>query len=266
MLDSGLGSIGSGLYSLFGESDPQDAAWPYLNQIPGMLNSIYQPFMQNAQQAYGTLNNYMNIGNQANNTLSGQYNNLVNNPTGIMNQIGGTFHASPGYNWDVNQALGAANRAAAAGGMAGSPAEQQNIAGTVNQIANQDYYNYLNHGLGMYSQGLQGLQGLAGEGLSAGTNVYDTGANMANELAQSLAQTYLNQANLGYQGTINTNQRIGGALGSIWGGMGQIFDPGASLTGQGYGWNTGGQGGGGQGGGQGGMNLGALASLAAMFF
>lgn len=273
MVDSGLGSIGSGLYSLFGENDPQDAAWPYLNKIPDMLNGLYQPYIQNGQAAFGSLNNYMTQGTNANNTLMGQYNNLISNPTGTMNQIGSTFHSSPGYNWDVNQALGAANRASAAGGMAGSPAEQQTIGGTVNQMANQDYYNYLNHGIGMYNQGLQGMEGVSSRGLAAGTDVYNTGANMSNELAQNLASTYLNQANLGYQGTINTNQRIGGGLGSIWGGMGQIFDPGSSMMGQGGGGAWGGSQGGGQGGGGGssgggssGMNLGALASILAMFF
>lgn len=295
---AGLGGLFSGLYGLFGEQDPQDAAWPYLNKIPGMLNSTYQPWINAGMGALGGMNQYQTRGNQAGDTLMGQYGQMINDPSGLINRLGAGFQQSPGYAFQTSQALGAANRAAAAGGMAGSPAEQQQIAGVTNQLANQDYYNYLNQAKGLYGQGIAGLQGTEGMGLNANEDIFNQGASAAHDLAQSLGSAYMSQANLGYQGVINKNQRIGGALGAL----GSFLDPGgAYLGGQGGGGGGGGGGmsnpfaggqsnmgsdsgnygansdqlpapfsdssGGGQGGGGGsGINMGELAGLAALFF
>lgn len=178
--------------------NPADSAMPYLNQISGMLPQYFQPWMSAGQQALPQLQQ--------------QYGQLLNNPTGVMNGIGSTFHQSPGYQWQTNQALGAANRASAAGGMLGSPAEQQSIAGTVNQMANQDYYNYLNHGMQMYGMGLQGQQGLAQMGYGASANLGD-----------DLASTLMSQAQLAYSGQSDVNQGRFGMLGSVMGAGGGLL-------------------------------------------
>lgn len=218
----GLGGIGSALASMFMTQNPADAASPWLSQIPDALKQYLSPYINQGQQTFGELNNYINRGNTAGDMALGQYGALANNPAGVMNQIGGTFHQSPGYNWQVNQALGAANRAAAAGGMAGSPAEQQQIAGTANQLANQDYYNYLGHALGLYGTGLQGLQGISNTGASIGQNIYGSGANAASNLADSLSSYYMSQGNLAYAGAQNQNQNDVGGLGELIDGIGSI--------------------------------------------
>lgn len=241
LLGGSLGQFASG-YTDYNLPNPANAAMPYMNQIPGMLNNIYAPYMN---QGMGQMNNYINSGYSAVNpymqngqaagqTLQGQYGNLINNPTGVMNQIGSTYQSSPGYNWQVQQAQQAANNAAAAGGMAGSQAEQQQIAGTVDQLANQNYWQYVNNGLSQYGMGLQGLQGMYGLGGSlAGQmygvggnltgNMYDTGAQMANNYADNLAQAYLNQAGLAYTGQMNQNQQQGGGMGSMGAGIGGLL-------------------------------------------
>jgi hypothetical protein len=193
-LSGGLGAAGAGFGQLFGSGEnPGDAGMDYLNQIQGMLKPYYQP--------------YINAGGQALSTLQNQFGNLLNNPTGMMNRIGSTFQQSPGYQFQTSQALGAANRAAAAGGMAGSPMEQQNIAGTVNNLANQDYYNYLNHGIGMYDQGLQGMQG-----------INQMGFNATSSLTDNLMSALMSQAQMAYAGAANQNQTQGGGFGSLIGG------------------------------------------------
>jgi hypothetical protein len=165
----GLGGIGSGLFGMFGPQgkSPSGEANKYLNQIPGKTGQYYQPFFEAGK---GQLPG-----------LEEQYGQLMGNPGGKLNEIGSEFQQSPGFKFALEQALGAANRSAAAGGMAGSPANMQQDMQLATQLGNQDYYNWLNGATGLYGQGLQGSQGLAGMGMQAG------GAQ-ANMIAQMLAQ------------------------------------------------------------------------------
>lgn len=192
---AGLGTAAGGLAQLlFGGQNPSDAANQYFNQIPDMMKPYYQPYIDSGQNAMGVLNT--------------QYGNMVNNPTGMMNSIGAGYQQSPGYQYQVNQATGAANRAAAAGGMLGSPSEQQALAGNVNQMANQDYYNYVDRGMQNYNQGIQGYQGMNTQGYNA-----------SNELAQSLANALMTQGSLAYAGQANKNSSKGGGFGDLIGGV-----------------------------------------------
>lgn len=218
----GLGNIGSGIANMF-QSNPADAAKGYLNQIPGEMGGYLNPYINNGNQAYGYLQPYMQRGNNAGNMLMGQYGAMTSNPGQFMNQIGQGFQQSPGYEFEQSQALGQANRAAAAGGMAGSPAEQQQIAGVSGQIANQDYYNYLNHAMDMFGQGMNGLQNMSGQGMNAAQNVYNTGYNASSDMANSLADYYMSQGNLGYAGAQNQNNSMLGGLGSLASGLGSLF-------------------------------------------
>ena len=213
------GDVASGLFNMFFAQDPSAAASQYLNQIPGMLQQYLGPYQQQGQQAYNNLLPYMQRGNTAGDTLMGQYGMLTSNPTGFMNRLGATYQQSPGYQWQVDQSLGAANRAAAAGGMAGSPQEQQQIAGVTNQLANQDYYNYLNHAIDLYGQGLSGFQNMYGQGAAVGQNIYDTSAQMTSDLANSLGAYYMTQGNNAYNGAINSNSMMGGGIGSLVSGL-----------------------------------------------
>jgi hypothetical protein len=199
---SGMG-LGSMLGGLFGNSkwkNPADAGMGYLNQIPGAMSPYLDPYASAGRNALGPLQQ--------------QYMQLMNNPGGMMNQMGAGFQQSPGYQFNVNQATNAANRAAQAGGMVGSPQEQQSLASNVSGLANQDYYNYLNKAMGLYGQGLQGEQGMANMGLQAGTT-------MANNLAQAL----MSQSNMAYAGQQNDNQHQGG----FWSSLGGMLGGGASM-------------------------------------
>lgn len=166
-----------------------DAGMPYLNQAGSMLPGYYQPFI--------------NAGLAQLPNLQQQYGQLTNNPGQFMNKMGQNFQQSPGYQFQTQQAMGAANRAAAAGGTLGTPMEQQNIAGTVNGLANQDYYNWMKQAMGAYGAGLQGEQGL-----------YNTGYGASNDLASNLAAILQSQAQLAYAGQANQNQMWGGLMGA----------------------------------------------------
>jgi hypothetical protein len=191
-------SFFSGLENFLGMGNPANAAMPYFGQIPGIYQQYYSPYMQAGANALPQLQN--------------QFNTLMNNPGQFINHMGAGFQQSPGYQFQTQQALNAANRAASAGGMLGTPAEQQSIAGTVNGLANQDYYNWLNHSLGAYGQGLQGEQGLNQMGFSA-----------SSDMANSLASALMSQGNLAYAGQANQNQMNGGLFGAGLGFAGNVL-------------------------------------------
>ncbi len=203
--NGGLGDmIGAGL-TAYGMSDyhnPAGAANPYFNQIQQQLPGYFQP--------------YMNAGSASLPILQQQYGQLLNNPAGLMNRIGSTFQASPGYKWQVGQAEDAVNNAASAGGMLGSPQEQQQMAQTVGNLANQNYYNYLNQGMGAYGMGLQGMGNLANLGYRASSS-----------LGEDLANALMSQASLAYAGQQNQNEEEQGGLG----GLGGLISGGLSAAG-----------------------------------
>jgi len=189
-----MGGIANGLFNMFFAKNPSDAADPYLGSIEGSMGKYLNPYIDAGKSAMGTLN--------------AENNKLVNDPGAVMNKIGAGFQQSPGYQFQTQQAEGAANRASAAGGMLGSPMQQQNIAGTINNLANQDYYNYLNHGIGMYDTGLTGM-----------SHMSDQGFNASGMMSQGLLQQLLAQAQNAYAGANTYNQQMGGGISSLIGGM-----------------------------------------------
>jgi hypothetical protein len=194
-----IGGIGSGLSSLFfGGKNPADDSMKYLDQIPGAISPYLNP--------------YINSGKNALPILEGQYGDLLNDPGGKLNKIGGGFQKSPGFDFALQQALQGAGHAAAAGGMAGSPQHEQQNMGIATQLGNQDYYNWLKGATGMYGMGLEGTQGLANMGLSAGKS-------MADQIAQMLAA----KSGLSYEGQANQNTSRGGGFGDLFSGIGKLF-------------------------------------------
>ncbi len=188
----------SWLSELFhGGKNPADAASPYLQQIPGAVNPYYQP--------------YINQGQQANQNLMGQYGQLINNPGDKFSQLGQGYKQSPGYQFKLNQALQAGNNASAAGGMAGSPMHQQQSMQTANDIASQDYNDYINHILGLYGYGLQGEQGLGQQG-------YEASRGYGDILGSNLAQ----QGQLAYEGQAGQNANRGQLAGNLISGAATI--------------------------------------------
>jgi hypothetical protein len=201
-----------GLAGMFDMPNAADSGMPYLNQ----MSQYFQPYSQAGQNALPQLQQQygMLLGNGAN--LQSQYNKMMSNPGAVMNGIGAGFQQSPGYQFQTQQAEQAANHASAAGGMLGSPQQQQQIAGTVNNLANQDYYNYLNHGLGLYSQGLQGATNMYGMGLQGMGDMAHMGLSAGEDMGSGL----MTQANLAYAGQADQNQAQRGMFGNMMGMIG----------------------------------------------
>lgn len=190
-----IGALGGGAFANYG--DPGKEAFGYLNQIPGTISPYFQPYINAGQQAMGS--------------LMPQYQQLLSNPTFMMNQIGRGFQASPGYSYDVNQATQGANSAAAAGGYLGSPAEQSALSKDIMGMAGKDYWNYVNTGLGQYGMGLQGMGGINQLGYNASTG-----------LGENLASALMSKANLAYASQVAKNQaeaQKSASTGGFWGGL-----------------------------------------------
>lgn len=177
----------SWLSNLFAHNkNPADSANNYLNKIPDETKPYYDP--------------YINAGKESLDTLKDQYGQMTNNPGEFYNKIGAGYKESPGYQAALRQALSGANNAAAMGGGGGlgSPGAINNSAQAAGDVANQDFEKYINHVLGLHTEGLGGQQTLETQGQNAGA-----------DYASMLAQLRNAQANNAFNATSGENQQRG---------------------------------------------------------
>lgn len=180
----GIGSAIGGIAGLFHkQKNPADAANKYLDKIPGAMQPYYQPYMQAGKGALGNLQN--------------MYGELTGNPGELFSRLGAGYQASPGYQFALKQALAAGGNAAAAGGMLGTPQHRDNNMETAQGLASKDFENYINHVLGLYGQGREGLEELNKLGYGANTGYGNVLGSVLGQQAQNAftGQTGLNQAN-----------------------------------------------------------------------
>lgn len=196
----GAGTALGGLAGLFGnknKNNPANDAMKYLNQIPGQTGQYFQP--------------WINKGNVASDKLSNQYNKMTTNPGDLYASLGKGYQQSPGYQFKLNQALDAGANASARGGMLGTPQDQQYAQQTAHDISNQDYEDYMNHILGIYGSGQQGLQGQQ-----------TIGANMSQDYGNSLANLLGQQAQYAFMGKQGQNQANQANWGNLFSGLGAM--------------------------------------------
>lgn len=165
---------------LFGKN-AADTAMPYLEQIP--------------QQAAGYLEPYREQGSQATDTTMPLYQSMAQDPTGFMEQLFSNYKPSPGYQLSADLMGQAMGNTAAAGGYAGTEADQLRRGQLIQGLLDQDKYNWLNSALGIQGQGLGGLEGFTGRGFGAGS-----------ELADINTQALSSQAGAAFQGQQQRNQ------------------------------------------------------------
>lgn len=173
-----------------GLTNPSRGATDYLSQIQPQVTPYFQPYIEAGQQALPQ--------------WAQQTQQLTQSPGQMQNTFGQDFQASPGYQYNVDQATDAAMNMAAASGQAGSPAVQRALAEQISGMAAQDYNNWMNNTLGLYNQGYGGLQNQSQMGLGAGTNLSDI-----------LSDALNSQAEANYAGTQQQAQNAGGLLGGL---------------------------------------------------
>ena len=219
---AGNGAAGAGTGGNNGNASKPAGFWgSYNNQLGGMgagfggwlagkfgpdPNAAAQPWLQQGPQEEGKyLNPYIQQGQEAGNVLQGQYSKMLGDPGGFENWLGSKYQQSPGYQFQVNQATQAANRAAAAGGQVGGGGEQLGLAQAVSGFANKDYQQYLQNATGAYNQGLSGEQGFENQGYDA-----------SNKMAQMYQQYLQEQAGLAYANAQKQDNSLSG-IGSLFG-------------------------------------------------
>jgi hypothetical protein len=175
---------------MFGNNNPAHDAMGYFNQIPGQVKPYYDPYIQAGQRQLPG--------------LESQYGQLQNDPGGRLNQIGQSYHQSPGFQFALQQALQGSGHAAAAGGMAGSPQHEQQNMELATNLGNQDYNQYMQNALGLYGMGMQG-----------GQHLYDQGYNASNEMGQTIGNNLQSQGSLAYNGRQQQMQSQGDTLGAF---------------------------------------------------
>ena len=190
-LDSGYGQARSDLGSQYTQTQG----------LLGQLGSLYQPLTQGGQDAY---EKYLDATG-------------ANGAEGSA-RASAAFQASPGYNYSMDQALGAVQRSAAArGGLAGGNATAD-ILKTATGLADQGFNAYISN-LGNaaqgYTQGLagqaQGLTAQAGASQTYGSQLGALGTGRGSAIAGVYGQGAGIQAGLG-QGVSNLVQNTTNAL------------------------------------------------------
>ena len=194
-LGGGLGTAAGGFYNLFGGGgkNPADVANKTIGQIPGQTEQYYSP--------------YMDAGKGALSNLQNQYKDLLGG--NVQNQLGANYKESPGYQFKLKQGMMAGNNAAGAGGMLGTPMHQQEAMQLGNDIASQDYNDYLKNQMGLYGLGLGGNEGLN-----------QMGYNASNEQANNVANTLGQQGAYNFMGQQGKNQLKQSGMGNIFSGLG----------------------------------------------
>jgi hypothetical protein len=195
LIGAGAGLVG-GL--LGNKKDPAKEANKYLEQIPGQIKPYYDP--------------YVNAGREALPTLMEQYRSLIEGPGDLFTKLTRGYQASPNYQFQRDEAVRGMNQAASAGGMVGSPQEQQELMRILTGLQSQDFGDYANQMMRMYGMGLGGMG-----------DINQLGYGASGQMAQSLKDVLESQANLAYSGAASKNKNWADTLGGAIGVLGSIL-------------------------------------------
>lgn len=162
-----------------GYRDPAAAASPYLDQVPGVGQKYYNPFIEG--------------GAAAGSRLSGEYEKMLD-PTTFLNSLMEQYKPSEGYQFQKSQLEKEIGSSAAAGGIAGTPEHQRLTGEGVEGLLSKDMQQFLSNALGIYGGGISGEQDIYGKGFQA-----------SGSLADLLAGNLGSQAGLAFQGAQQSN-------------------------------------------------------------
>ena len=203
-LGSGVAGLGGGLYNIFSKTkSPYETASKIYGQIPGTTQQYLQPYMGAGQNALAQ--------------LMGQYGQLTGSTGDVYNKLASGYQESPGFQQQLQKAMGAIGSATAAGGLLGTPASKRLSADYASDIAAKDFGDYMNRMTGLYETGLKGMGDIGTMGYGASTNYADM---LANILAQQGGMAGMSQA-------LQNQQRSGGISQALQGLMGMLGGSGA---------------------------------------
>lgn len=160
-------------------------------QIQNGINSINQ----NYSQGRDALNPYQQAGTNA----LGQYQNWANgmkDPTQYYNNIMQNWQMSPAAQMNAQYGQKAMNQGAAAGGMVGSPSQQEQLGQYMNNLVNTDQQQYFNNINGVNNQYGAAQGNMMNQGFNAANGMNNSFMNQGNALAglyNNMGQAQLQQ-------------------------------------------------------------------------
>ena len=166
--------------------NPARAAEPYLNQIPGVGQQYYTP--------------YVNRGEQASQQSNELYQRLAQDPSGYFNELIESYKPTAAYKSKYERAMREATNTANAGGYGGTQLDQEERARLADRLAEEDLQQYINNILGIQGTGLEGLQHQGDYGYQASQGAADYLGNAYGNQAENAyagrAQQLKNQSNV----------------------------------------------------------------------
>lgn len=177
--------------------NPADDAMPYLEEIPGTVEPIYNP--------------YINLGKGAARVSAPIYYKRATDPNAAYDDLMSGYEESDSYKYNQEQLTKQQEADAAAGGYTGTYYDQQKQAETTEGLLSQDEQQY-------YKNNLE----LQDSGLNAGMHYFDTGYTASDTLANLLAGNLAAEAGLEYQGTAWEDQMKSDRASNRWGAFGTV--------------------------------------------
>lgn len=223
LLTAGIGAAGSLFGGLFGASSSQKAAQEYEQALQQGITSL----QGDLTTGEGNYSPYLNAGQGATTTLS----SLLGTPgQGLLTPWTSTFQAptaaqaaaTPGYQFQLQQGLNAAQNSAAGQGSLLSGRTLADLNNFAQGTASTNYQNTFNNALTQYGTAYQSflnnqqnaynmLSGLSGEGLQAAGGEGSLIQGIGGDIASLMGQKGAAQA----QGTIGAANAYGSILPGI---------------------------------------------------
>lgn len=161
-------------------SNPADAAMPYLEQVPGMVDKYYNP--------------YIDLGQSQGNAAAGTYAQMAQDPAAFTNALMDTYDTSDWYDYQQKELTDQAAAAAAQGGYTGTDQDIKNQEELTQGLLSKDEQQYLNNLMRSLGIGLEGEQ-----------QMYNVGYGASNSAANANIGNLNAEAGLAYKGQENEN-------------------------------------------------------------
>lgn len=189
----------------------QPVLGPALAGIYGLTNNPWDKYRRDLTGTPTMLDNYYNPYLSYDESFRTPYKNALQslmNPTAFENSIMSQYQTSPAAQYQMDQAQKANERAAAAGGIAGTPAEMQALDKNIQGIAAQGQQQYYQNAIQPYEYGISGMG-----------HMLDQGSQMTMDKAHMMGNYYHDLGAVDYGGGMEEGQSWG-MLGSAADNMG----------------------------------------------
>lgn len=209
---AGAAALGTVAGAVISSNGAQDAASTEANAA----NNASQVQLQMFNQTQANEQPYLQAGNNSLAALMagvGLGPGTANNGSGPLNApfTAAQYQQSPGYQFQLNQGLGAINNTASARGGVNSGNTLKSLTQYGTGLANQDYQQAYTNYVNAQNQQFGQLQTLAGSGQNAAANLGALGS----QVGSSIGSNIIGAGNASAAGQVATSNTIGNSLNNL---------------------------------------------------